>query len=262
MPPRLPATLTFALAFIALVTFAAGVYLELRHPGALQDHPYFSNLLSGATGFSVSALVVAHGVSAFISRDRAMRMHGLVTTVIQDFRNEVGELDEVLGFPVPMKDFHGYASRISRPGSPFGRGASRRKKVGDDPARKVFFEIDRDESRRRRVDQVFDRVLDQRLPDIVRALDLASDYRVISAVSRLRETFERYGGPYDLPDRRPELWYGNYSRAKALLEGLGDAIETIRRTPAFRAHDAFTRGGVAGYLLDKALSLKLPARKS
>jgi len=55
---------------MATLSFAAGLWLELAHRDELQGHPYFSNLLSGVTGFSTSALAAVVALNVVVRRAR------------------------------------------------------------------------------------------------------------------------------------------------------------------------------------------------
>ncbi|MGH3493066.1 MAG: hypothetical protein ACRDQ1_07490, partial [Sciscionella sp.] len=56
---QVPRALLLALAVLAAVSFAVGSALEISGAGWLAAHPYWGNLLSGTTGFSISGLTVS-----------------------------------------------------------------------------------------------------------------------------------------------------------------------------------------------------------
>lgn len=70
---KAPRSIVVVLSLMAAISFAAGVWLEFAHRGELQNHPYFSNLLSGVTGFSTSALAAVVVLNVVVHKARNKR---------------------------------------------------------------------------------------------------------------------------------------------------------------------------------------------
>lgn len=67
---KAPRSVILVLALMAVLSFGVGLWLEFFRGEWLQNHPYLSDILSGVTGFSTSALVAVVALNAVIRRAR------------------------------------------------------------------------------------------------------------------------------------------------------------------------------------------------
>ena len=102
---RLPPSVMRALGTVAILTFLAGVCLEQAALGFLQRHPYIVNLLSGMTGFSASALVVAVLFNRAITADRAGRWKMAAKAAATASQQRILKMESLLDAPPAQPRF-------------------------------------------------------------------------------------------------------------------------------------------------------------
>ncbi|MBX6750413.1 MAG: hypothetical protein IRY85_12220 [Micromonosporaceae bacterium] len=81
---KAPRSVILVLALMAVVSFGVGLWLEFFRGDWLQNHPYLSDLLSGVTGFSTSALVAVVALNAVIRRARVKQWSVEMARSLQD----------------------------------------------------------------------------------------------------------------------------------------------------------------------------------
>jgi hypothetical protein len=97
---RLPPSVLVALATLAGSTFIIGLALEEAALGFLQRHPYIVNLLSGATGFSTSALVIAVVLNRAVTAYHADQWRSEAWSAMQGLQYEVDAMEALVDTPV------------------------------------------------------------------------------------------------------------------------------------------------------------------
>jgi hypothetical protein len=99
MQQRLPPSVIRALAAVAALTFLAGLCLEQTALDFLQRHPYIVNLLSGLTGFSISALVVAIFFDRAITAERAEQWRSAAWNAAKTWHRHIHAIEALIDAP-------------------------------------------------------------------------------------------------------------------------------------------------------------------
>ncbi|MEV6306855.1 hypothetical protein AB0M02_46180 [Actinoplanes sp. NPDC051861] len=103
MQQRLPPSVLLGLAALAASTFAVGLFLEQVALGFLQRHPYVVNLLSGATGFSTSALVIALLFNRAVVTHRAEQWRAATWTAVRGWQQQVNAMERLVEAPAGVE---------------------------------------------------------------------------------------------------------------------------------------------------------------
>ena len=167
MVRKLPKHLTSGLGAAAVFFLILGIYFEVFHLQALQNHPVMTNLLSGLIAFPCASLVVALGFNWFAEREQLTRLEASVPEAWE-----------------PLAEY------CTDP------------HISDRAA-----DITGETARLNRLLRSHEQLIKFRIPLMVHLLDLQDDFIVISHLRMLEERYAALSGPpkLELADRRAGL---------------------------------------------------------